>query len=197
MKNGEIISLEQLYKMLHISKRKAAWMLQNGIIPCEIRNTPTHKYSVKKEDVLAYMTKSDREKRKEIPVGIFNAKKTNNPRRAESPDSDCGGYFDDTNYKLRGKERARFKEMLEDLLSAVPDTLTVDEVAELTGYHRRTVLRYVQRKYIYAVNIMGKYYISKQSIINYLATDKAFKNTQKSEWHENVVGKLHKSEAHN
>ena len=187
MKNGEIISLEQLYKMLHISKRKAVWMLQNGIIPCEIRNTPTHKYSVRKEDVLVYMAKSEREKRKEIPVGIFNAKKTNNPRRTESSGSDCGGYFDDTNYKLRGKERARFKEMLEDLLSAVPDTLTVDEVAELTGYHRRTVLRYVQRKYIYGVNMMGKYYISKQSIINYLATDKAFKNTQKSEWHEEII----------
>ena len=170
MKNGEIISLEQLYKMLHISKRKAAWILQNGIIPCEIRNSLTHKYSVRKEDVLAYMAKSDREKRKEIPVGIFNAKKTNKPRRTESPDSDCGGYFDDTNYKLRGKERARFKEMLKNLLSAVPDTLAVDEVAELTGYDRRTVLRYVQRKYIYAVNMMGKYYISKQSIINYLAT---------------------------
>ena len=183
MKNGEIISLEQLYKMLHISKRKAAWMLQNGIIPCEIRNTPTHKYTIRKEDVLAYMAKSEREKRKEIPVGIFNAKKTNNPRRTESPGSDCGGYFDDTNYKLRGKERARFKEMLEDLLSAVPDTLTVDEVAELTGYHRRTILRYVQRKYIYAVTIMGKYYISKSSIINYLATDKAFRNTQKTPWH--------------
>ena len=187
---GEIISLEQLYKMLHISKRKAAWMLQNGIIPCEIRNTPTHKYSVKKEDVLAYMAKSERDKRKEIPVGIFNAKKTNNPRRTESQGSDCGGYFDDTNYKLRGKERARFKEMLEDLLSAVPDTLTVDEVAELTGYHRRTILRYVQRKYIYAVNMMGKYYISKQSIINYLATDKAFKNTQKTPWHIAVIGQF-------
>ena len=184
---GEIISLEQLYKMLNISKRKAAWMLQNGIIPCEIRNTPTHKYSVRKEDVLAYMAKSEREKRKEIPVGIFNAKKTNNPRRTESPDSDCGGYFDDTNYKLRGKERARFKEMLEDLLSTVPDTLTVDEVAELTGYNRKTILRYVQRKYIYAVNIMGKYYISKQSIINYLTTDKAFGNTQKTEWHRMII----------
>ena len=76
--------------------------------------------------------------------------------------------------------------MLEDLLSAVPDTLTVDEVSELTGYHRRTILRYVQRKYIYAVNIMGKLYISKQSIINYLSTDKAFGNTQKSEWHRNI-----------
>ena len=133
--------------------------------------------------------KSEREKRKEIPVGIFNAKKTNNPRRTESQGSDCGGYFDDTNYKLRGKKRARFKEMLEDLLSAVPDTLTVNEVAELTGYNRKTILRYVQRKYIYAVNIMGKYYISKQSIINNLATDKAFKNTQKSEWHEETISK--------
>ena len=80
--------------------------------------------------------------------------------------------------------------MLEDLLSAVPDTLTVDDVAELTGYHRRTILRYVQRKYIYAVNIMGKYYISKQSIINYLATDKAFKNMQKTTWHISVIGQF-------
>ena len=142
---------------------------------------------MKKSSKYDIIARSDHEKRSEIPVGIFNAKKTNNPRRTESPDSDCGGYFDDTHYKLRGKERARFKEMLENLLSAVPDTLTVDEVVELTGYHRRTILRYVQRKYIYSVNIMGKLYISKQSIINYLATDKAFKNTQKSEWHEKII----------
>ena len=157
---GEIIFLEQLYKMLYISKRE--------------------------EDVLAYMEKSAREKRSEIPVGIFNAKKINNPRRTESHGSNCGGYFDDTHYKLRGRERAKFEKMLEELLSAVPDTLTVNEVVKLTGYSRKTILRYVQRKYIYAVNIMGKYYISKHSIINYLATDKAFKNTQKSEWYENV-----------
>ena len=35
LKEGET-SLEQLYKMLHVSKRKAAWMLNNGIIPCQI-----------------------------------------------------------------------------------------------------------------------------------------------------------------
>ncbi len=74
------------------------------------------------------------------------------------------------------------------------DTLTADEVAELTAYHRRTILRYVPRKYIYAVNIMGKYYISKYSIINYLATDKAFKNTQKSRWHLNTILKFIKKQ---
>ena len=77
--------------------------------------------------------------------------------------------------------------MLEDPLSAVPDTLTVDEVAELIGYNNTTILRYTRKKYIYGVNIMGKLYISKQSIVNYLATDKAFKNTQKSEWHDGVI----------
>ena len=77
--------------------------------------------------------------------------------------------------------------MSEEKLHAVPDALTVDEVVQLTGYCRKTILRYVQRKYIYAVNIMGKYYISKHSIINYLSTNKAFKITQKNEWHEEVI----------
>ena len=65
---GEIISLEQLYKMLHISKRKAAGMLQNGIIPCEIRNTPTHKYTIRKEDVLAYIAKNERGSKKSSKI---------------------------------------------------------------------------------------------------------------------------------
>ena len=38
------------------------------------------------------------------------------------------------------------------------------------GINRTTILCYTRKKYIYAVNIMGKLYISKQSIINYLAT---------------------------
>lgn len=75
---GEI-SLEQLYKMLHVSKRKAAWMLQNGIIPCRIRPTATHRYIIRLEDVEIYLQKQRKARREEIPVGIFNAK----PRERE------------------------------------------------------------------------------------------------------------------
>ncbi len=189
MKQSEMISLEQFYKMLRISKRKAAWMLQNGIIPCEIRNTPTHKYAIRKEDVLAYMAKSPREKRKEIPVGLFNAKKNNNPHGNEQEGSVCEGYFDDTVLTLRGAEKTRFKRMLEMLLADVPDTLTVQEVAKLTGYAESTILRYINRRYIYAVKICGRYAISKKSVINYFAKDKAFKNTQKSKWHIGIIKK--------
>ncbi len=190
MKQGEMISLEQLYKMLRISKRKAAWMPGNGIIPCEIRNMPTHKYAIRTEDVLAYMAKSPREKRKEIPVGLWSAKKNNNPHGSEPCGSDCEGYFDDTVLTLRGAKKTRFKRMLEMLLTNVSDTLTVQEVAKLTGYAESTILRYIGRRYIYAVKICGRYAISKKSIINYFAKDKAFKNTQKSKWHESTILKF-------
>lgn len=31
----ETISKDQLYKICHISKVKASWYLENGVIPCE------------------------------------------------------------------------------------------------------------------------------------------------------------------
>ena len=51
-------------------------MLNNGIIPCQSRPTKTHRYIILREDVEAYLQKKRAERRKEIPVGIFNAKLT-------------------------------------------------------------------------------------------------------------------------
>ena len=184
---GEIISLEQLYKMLHISKRKAAWLLQNGIIPCEIRNTHTHKYLIKRSDVVAYINKNSRTKQDEIPIGIFNFKKTTNPHRTESQDSVCGSSFYSFEIILNDEERELFKGMLENMLKEIPDVLTVKEVAELTGYNRKTILRYAEKKYIFTINLKGKLYISKQSLIEYFSSDKALKNVQKSEWYEKII----------
>ena len=190
MSNNDVISLEQLYKMLHISKRKAAWMLQNGIIPCEIRNTQTHKYFIKRKDVLEYINKNKIAKQQEIPIGIFNSNRTTNPHRTESQDSVCGGSFYSFEIILNDEERELFKGMLENLLKEIPDVLTVKEVAELTGYNRKTILRYAKKKYIFVTNLKGKLYISKQSLIEYLSSDIAFKNKQKTRWHKIAILKF-------
>ena len=184
--NNEYMSLEQLYKALHISKRKAAWMLQNGIIPCEIRNTSTHKYSIKRDDVIAYLEKSAKEKRKEIPVGIFNSKPTKNPRHAEQYCSVDGGYTY-TDIKLRGAERARFRRKIELQLFDLPDSLCVTDICNLTGYSPNTIKRYIRKKRLFAVMINGKYIVSKHSVVNFFATDAAFKNAQKTEWHIDLI----------
>ena len=190
MSNNDVISLEQLYKMLHISKRKASWMLQNGIIPCEIRNTQTHKYFIKRKDILEYINKNQIAKQQEIPIGIFNYNRTTNPHRTESQDSVCGGSFYSFEIIFNDEERELFKRMLENMLKEIPDVLTVKEVAELTGYNRKTILRYAKKKYIFTVSLKGRLCISKQSLIEYLSSDKALKNVQKTRWHKIAILKF-------
>ena len=55
----EIISGEQLRKILHISKRKCAWLLQSGAIPCTDSCQSTRRYTVKLDDVIEYIIRSE------------------------------------------------------------------------------------------------------------------------------------------
>ena len=88
-KNGEL-SLEQLRQRLHISKRKAAWMLNNGVIPCRIVNTPTHlRYYVSEEDLRAYMKQSVTESKKEFIRGQFSSRNKDAPETDRASGADC------------------------------------------------------------------------------------------------------------
>ena len=184
---GEIISLEQLYKMLHISKRKAAWMLQNGIIPCEIRPTKTHRYVIRMEDVQAYLLKKRSVRRKEIPVGIFNAKPTkqtvviNNNRLMDTVD--IGECF----VTIADECRGAFREHVEKRLRYFPDALTADKAAEIIGYSPHTVLSYIRQKRIFAVQISGKYILPKTALVEFIISDAAFEIVHKSTWHINTI----------
>lgn len=44
MENDVFLSADQTRQLLHISKRKCAWMLRNGIIPCTVSGKKTHCY---------------------------------------------------------------------------------------------------------------------------------------------------------
>ena len=186
LKEGKI-SLEQLYKMLHISKRKAAWMLNNGIIPCQIRPTKTHRYIILREDVEAYLQKKRVERRKEIPVGIFNAKPTkptvviNNHHPMDTVNvMDC--YI-----TIADECKDEFKAHVEKRLRYFPDAITADKAGEIMGYSRNTVITYIQQKHIFAVQISGKYIIPKSALVEFLVTDFAFEIVHKSLWHMNTI----------
>ena len=186
LKDGEI-SLDQLYKMLHISKRKAAWMLQNGIIPCEIRPTKTHRYVIQMEDVQVYLRKKRSTRRKEIPVGIFNAKPTkqrvviNNNRPMDSVD--IGECF----VTIANECRDAFRAHVERRLRYFPDALTADKAAEIIGYSPHTMLSYIRQKRIFAVQISGKYILPKTALVDFLTDDFAFEIVHKSLWHMNTI----------
>ena len=50
-----IISKDQLYRICHISKRKATWLLENGIIPCEDSGKKTRRFKIRIIDVIQYL----------------------------------------------------------------------------------------------------------------------------------------------
>ena len=185
LKEGEI-SLEQLYKMLHISKRKAAWMLNNGIIPCQIRPTKTHRYIILREDVEVYLQKKRAERRKEIPVGIFNAKPTkqtvviNNHHPMDTVNvMEC--YI-----TIADECKDEFRAHVEKRLRYFPDAITADKAGEIMGYARNTIIAYIQQKHLFAVQISGKYIIPKTALADFLVTDFAFEIIHKSTWHLNT-----------
>ena len=55
----DIILGEHLRQILHVSKRKCAWLLNNGIIPCTDNCQRTRRYAVKLNDVIDYIIASE------------------------------------------------------------------------------------------------------------------------------------------
>ena len=183
---GEI-SLEQLYKMLHISKRKAAWMLQNGIIPCRIRPTKTHRYAIRLEDVEAYLQKKRAERRKEIPVGIFNAKPTKQTVVINNHHPVDTVRISECYVTIADECKEAFRDHVETRLRYFPDAFSVDKAAEIMGYAKSTVLAYIQQKRIFAVQISGKYIVPKSALVDFLVDDFAFEIVHKSTRHMNTI----------
>ena len=167
----------------NISKRKAAWMLNNGVIPCRIVNTPTHlRYYIKQEDLRSYMKQSVTESKKEFIRGQFSSRNKDAPQTEEA----CGAEISVFAYLSR-KDRNKFERILEKRLAIYPDALSVYRVAKIIGYSERTIRWHIAKGRLFATLQERKYLVSKYSLIKFLASDKGFAMQPKSEWHEKAI----------
>lgn len=57
----EYMSGDELYRYLHISKRKMKYLLENGYIPMVDTGMKTHRYRVKYEDARAFKRRLEKE----------------------------------------------------------------------------------------------------------------------------------------
>ena len=74
MEYPEVISKEQVYRICHISKRKATWLLENGIIPCKDSGKKTRRFQVRTIDVINYLlTLEEKPQKVATPVGLFTS----------------------------------------------------------------------------------------------------------------------------
>ena len=154
-----IITKEQLYKLLHISKRKAKWMLDEGIIPCQNRGTKTHTYLIRMEDVRIYLARPDAERQRELPTGQFNAHPVRSRRKCENLPQ----------RELREGETDDYMLCLEEEWAVLPDDLSVAQVVSLTGICEKKILRWLQTGELFAVRFGGRYHIPKEVVVEWYA----------------------------
>ena len=147
----QVLSGEQVRCALHISKRKCAWMLNNGFIKCQNTGKRTRKYTVLKDDLIAYIEDSEKHPEKYVtPEAEFSSAKYGNnnkprPRKSGFPSSLPVG----------------FREWLEQEFETVPDALTIPQVIVTTGYTDNSVDRWIRQGHLKYVNTQTTKIISK------------------------------------
>ena len=162
------INSEQLRIILGISKRKCAWMLQNGVIPCKDTEKKTRRYTIEITDVIHYVnTVSENPFAYFIPP-IFSAKKSTSEIRYPN------------------ELREGFSEWLAKRWCHRKDTLTPKEIEKLLGYEHESVRRWINRGHLKCVKAQGEEIIAKEWLISFLS-DYGFKIAKKSQKHQELL----------
>lgn len=164
---SDVITKDQLYRICHISKSTALYLLQSGKIPCEYTGKRTRCYKIKKEDVIAYL-----QDRKVFP---------------ESYSAPAGWYSGSYPVKIQREippvVREDMHEYYKELLAKYPDVLTADDVVKLTGYVKTSVNNWCRKGHLKSFKKNGINHIPKVYLIEFFCSAYFRTIVRKSNWH--------------
>ena len=177
----QVLSGEQVRCALHISKRKCAWMLNNGFIKCQNTGKRTRKYTVLKKDLLAYIEDSAKHPEKYVtPYAEFSTAKYGNTHKPRP----CKTGFP---FSLP----PTFHLWLEQEFETVPDALTIQQVIDTTGYTDNTVNRWLRQGHLKSVQTQTTRIIPKLWVIDFYCSY-AYTITNMSDKHIKLLQKFFK-----
>lgn len=166
----ETISKDQLYRICRISKRKARWLLENKIIPCEDSGKRTRRFHIRLEDVITFLERRDAGLlQEEIPAGIFSseAHPSAQPRQALDSGALCA--------------------FLLERWADAPDMLTAQQATSLCGYGSATINNWVGKGQMKAVPFRGRNLIPKGFLAERLASQEVQMSFNHSEQYAELL----------
>lgn len=174
-KYPETISKEQIYKLCHISKRVAKYYLDHGIIPCTNTGHATHKYAAKTTDVVAFLR-------------LRNA----SPDAYRVTVKNCNGYHPIVHPSVEYTPAVmkRYRQMLNEILVACPDLMTVQMIANATGYSVKTIHTWTPLGYLRWFRNGSKYYAPKETVISHMMSEEFRNIINKSKKHWWMIAQL-------
>lgn len=168
-----VISKDQLYRICHISKRKALWLLEHGVIPCEDSGKQTRRFRIQLEDVIKFLDRRDAgELDGVLPVGCFSS--------GRHSEREARAYLDC--HELCDLLLARWEDE--------PDMLTVKQATALCGYSINAINRWMKKGVVEGVNYYGTNLISKESLAEHLASHAGQEISVKSDPHQEFLDEM-------
>lgn len=167
MGNDVFLSADQARRLLHISKRKCAWMLRNGIIPCTVSGKKTHCYRVRLEDVQAFASRSA----EYVTPVTFTANRDPAARQPQTPPED-------------------FRSWLDDYWRGLDNILSPPDIERETGYSQTAVSRWISGGELRSVTAHGSILIVRDWLIDFMC-GYGWKIIRKSERHREIIKKFY------
>lgn len=170
---AKYLSADELYRYLHISKRKLKYLLENDYIPCIDTGKRTHRFLIKVSDAKEF------KRRMATEPGFL---------------SELYGQFNSGIYKPRKKlieptleNCATFREFLIGKWADYPDALPTRLAAELIGCVPQRVGDWMRKGVISSVSIGGVRYCGKAEFIAYCASSEMLRRPGAARYRELIL----------
>ena len=153
----EYITKEQMYRICHISKKTCLFLLESGLVPSIDSGKKTHRFKIKTTDVLQYLQeRNDYPELYKAPDGFY---KSEGCKKAPS--------FDEVFTK---NDLVTMRGYYAELLADYTDVITVEQVAEFTGYSESSVRAWCSKQEVKCFLIRKRFKIPKECLLDFLVS---------------------------
>ena len=169
----EVITKDQFYRICHISKKTASYLLDNELVPCTNSGKQTRKYKILLDDVIAFLDARE-----------------NNPFAFKAPDNYYGhGAYNPhaLNIERLMKNRKMLRTFLNNKIANYDDVIPPSKVAEITGYTLKSVLSWCEKGKLKSFNIFNRVKIPKEYLVDFLVSDEGLLIAKKSKKHIDLL----------
>ena len=147
----ETISKDQFYRIAHISKATALYLLQSGLVPCIDSGKKTRRYTIRTEDVITYLMEREIHPEDYRAPEMWYAKRSG---RTKPRKKGCNRLK-----KLSETETKHFRTYMEAKMEDYDDLLKVADVTEVIGYSSASIHLWCKNKKLQAFRVSGKFLI--------------------------------------
>ena len=169
----DVITKNQFYRICHISKRTASYLLDSGLVPCTNSGKKTRKYKIHLDDVIVFLYE------RENNSLVFKAPENFYKNDFYNP------YAINTDRLI--KNRSMLRIFLENYIANYEDVLSLSKVVEITGYSSKTVSIWCEKGKLKSFNIFNRVKIPKKYLVDYLTSDEGILIVRKSKKHISIL----------